>query len=126
MKSDPPEVVKAKARADEAREQMMASFHALTGAVENKVQELTPSHLMRDAWESAKDKGADLAEEAVDAVRARPLTTTGVVAAIALFLAREPLMDLASKVAEGVKSKRTVRKSKKSKATKETQTEAAE
>lgn len=126
MKADPPEVAQAKARADAAREEMMASFHALTGAVENKVQELTPSHLMRDAWESAKDKGADLAEEAVDAVRARPLATTGVMAAIALFLAREPLMDLASRLTDGVKSKRTARKSKKPKETKATQTEASE
>jgi len=129
VKADPPEVAQAKAQADEAREQMMRSFHALTGAAEDMLQQLTPSHLMRDAWESAKDKGADLAEEAVDAVRARPLATTGVIAAIALFLAREPLMDLAGKLAGGAKSKRTARKSKKpkqTKETKETQTEAAE
>ena len=47
----------------------------------------------------AKDKGADLAENAVDAVRARPLASTGVVAAIAMFLAREPLIGLAGKLA---------------------------
>ena len=122
MTADPPEVVKARARADEAREQMMRSFHALKDAAEARAREFTPSHLARDAWESAKDKGADLAEDAVDAVRARPLTTTGVVAAIALFLAREPLMDLASKLAGSVKSKRTVKKSKKPK----TKTEAVE
>jgi phage protein D len=50
-------------------------------------------------WEDAKDKGADLAENAVDAVRARPLASTGVVAAVAMFLAREPLMELAGKLA---------------------------
>lgn len=118
MTADPPEVVKAKARAEEAREQMMRSFEVLKDAAEARAREFTPSHLARDAWESAKDKGADLAEDAVDAVRARPLTTTGVVAAIALFLAREPLMDLASKVAGSVKSKRTTKKSKKPKETK--------
>lgn len=123
MKADPPEVAEAKARAEEALEQVMRSFHELVAAAEDRVQQLTPSHLMRDAWESAKDKGADLAEDAVDAVRSRPLATTGVVAAIALFLAREPLMDLASKLAGGVKSKRPARKPKK---TKVTQTEAAE
>ena len=32
--------------------------------------------LMREAWEGAKDKGADLAEDAVDAVRKRPLAAT--------------------------------------------------
>ncbi len=126
MKADPPEVAEAKARAEEAREQMMRTFEALKTAAENRAREYTPSHLARDAWESAKDKGADLAEEAVDAVRARPLATTGVVAAIALFLAREPLMDLAGKLAGSAKSKRTAHKSKKTKGTKETQTEAAE
>ena len=32
-------------------------------------------------------------------------TATGVVAAIAMFLAREPLMDLAGKIVDGAKSK---------------------
>lgn len=123
MTADPPEVVKARARAEEAREQMISSFRELKAAVEDKGRQLTPSHLARDAWESAKDKGADLAEDAVDAVRTRPLATTGVIAAIALFLAREPLMDLASRVAGSMKSKRTTKKSKKPK---ETKTEAVE
>jgi ElaB/YqjD/DUF883 family membrane-anchored ribosome-binding protein len=123
VKADPPEVAEAKARAEEALKQMMGSFEALKDAAEHRAREYTPSHLARDAWESAKDKGADLAEDAVDAVRSRPLATTGVVAAIALFLAREPLMDLASKLAGGVKSKRPARKPKR---TKVTQTEAAE
>ena len=48
-------------------------------------------------------KGADIAEDAVDAVRARPLAATGVVAAIAMFLAREPLFDLAGKVVDGAR-----------------------
>ena len=59
-------------------------------------------NLARDAWEAAKDKGADLAEDAVDAVAKRPVAATGVVAAIAMFLAREPLMDAApSKLVDG-------------------------
>ena len=56
----------------------------------------------QDAWQGAKEKGADLAENTVDAVRARPIAATGVVAAIAMFLAREPLMDLAGKSSTGV------------------------
>ena len=51
---------------------------------------------MRDAWEGAKEKGADLAEDAVDAVRARPLAPAASSPAITMFLAREPLIDLAS------------------------------
>ena len=47
-----------------------------------------------------------MAEDAVDAVRARPLAATGVVAAIAMFLAREPLIDLAGKLVDDVSDKR--------------------
>ena len=59
---------------------------------------LQPGKLTRDAWESAKEKGAGLAEEAVDAVRKRPYAAGGAVAAIALFIAREPVMDLVGKL----------------------------
>jgi hypothetical protein len=38
-------------------------------------------------------------------VRARPIAATGVVAAITMFLAREPLMDLAGKLVDGAKGK---------------------
>ena len=65
-----------------------------------------PHRLMEEAWEKAKDKGADLAENAVDAVKARPLAATGVVTAIAMFLAREPLMELAGKLVDGARQRR--------------------
>ena len=54
---------------------------------------LQPKTLARDAWESAKVKGADIAEEAVDVVRQRPVVTGGIVAAVAMFLARAPIKD---------------------------------
>jgi hypothetical protein len=76
---------------------------------------LSPKVLARDAWQGAKEKGADLAEDAVDAVKARPLTATGVVAALTMFLAREPLIDLAGRVANGVGEKRKSRKARKAK-----------
>ena len=68
--------------------------------------------LAKDAWQGAKEKGADLAEDAVDAVRSRPLAATGVVAAIAMFLAREPLIDLAGKLVEGVGEETKARKAR--------------
>lgn len=52
---------------------------------------LQPKILANEAWEKAKMKGADLAEDAVDAVAKRPVAVGGVVAALAMFLAREPL-----------------------------------
>jgi hypothetical protein len=91
-------------------------------------RQLEPHRLMQEAWEKAKDKGADLAEDAVDAVRARPLAATGVVAAITMFLAREPLMDLAGRLVRGGKGKsRKGRKHGKAEATAQKEsTEAAE
>lgn len=82
---------------------------ALVGTLHQLSHQFEPHRLVRELWEEAKDKGADLAENAVDAVRARPLASTGVVAAIAMFLAREPLIGLAGKLAG--KSKKKVGKS---------------
>ena len=72
--------------------------------------------LAQNAWEAPTSKGADLAEDAVDVVRKRPAIAGGIVAALALFLAREPLMDAAGKLAGGAKAKRKARKAKSPKA----------
>jgi hypothetical protein len=77
-------------------------------------ERISPGTLASNAWQGAKEKGADMAENAVDAVRKRPLAATGVVAAITLFLAREPLMDLAGKLADSVTGKDTPKPKKKS------------
>jgi hypothetical protein len=57
-----------------------------------------------------------LAENTVDAVKSRPLAATGMVAAITMFLAREPLMDLAGKLVGSVGEKRKARRTRKTKA----------
>ena len=102
----------------------------LLGTLSELSNQFQPHHLMNEAWEKAKDKGADLAENAVDAVRARPLAATGVVAVITMFLAREPLMDLAGKLVAGKKGKSSKRRkpalSKDEEAPKQEKTEATE
>ena len=112
-----PEIVVARAEVDRSRARVMASAHELQ-------ERLSPKVLAKGAWQGAKEKGADLAEDAVDAVRARPLTTTGVVAAVTMFLAREPLIDLAGKIAGSVGEKRKSRKARKA-PTKQQTTEKA-
>jgi ElaB/YqjD/DUF883 family membrane-anchored ribosome-binding protein len=104
VNADSPKVRQAREQADQARHRM---FHSL----QELQRRIAPGTLARDAWEGAKSKGADLAEDAVDAVRKRPVAATGAVAAIALFLAREPLMDLAGKWWNGT-SKRKADKTK--------------
>ena len=106
MSGDTPEIAAARIEAERARARLMATARELQ-------DRLSPGTLARDAWEGAKMKGADLAEDAVDAVRKRPRIASGVVAALALFLAREPLIDLAGKIGEGVGASRKARKSRK-------------
>ena len=65
---------------------------------------LQPKTLASEAWEKAKMKGADLAEDAVDAVKSRPVAVGGVVAALTMFLAREPIKDAAVKLYDAMTS----------------------
>jgi hypothetical protein len=106
--TDTPEIAVARIAVERSRARVMATAHELQ-------ERVSPKTLVRTTWQGAKDKGAGLAEDAVDAVRARPVAATGIVAALALFLAREPLMDLAGKVAGSVGNKRKTRKTKKTK-----------
>jgi len=94
-----PEVAAARIEAARLRGEVMESAHRLQAR-------LSPGTLARQTWEGAKEKGADLAEKSVDAVRARPVAAGSVVAALALFLAREPLKDLADKVADSISGKK--------------------
>jgi hypothetical protein len=116
---DNPEIAALKIEAERRRARLMASADQLQ-------QRLSPKRLTSDAWQGAKDKGADLAENAVDAVKARPLATGGVVAAITLFLAREPLMDLAGRLAHGFTAKRETKRRQKTPRKTKKDTEAVE
>lgn len=100
---EPPEVAAARIEAGRRRARLMETAHRLQAR-------LSPAVLARGAWQGAKEKGADMAENAVDAVRKRPIAATGVVAAIALFLAREPLKGLADKMAGSAAGKRSGKK----------------
>ena len=94
-------VVEARLEAERARARLLVSVRQLEAPLLDLKEQLTPKRIMGEILEGAKNKGADLAEDAVDAVRARPIAATGVVAAIALFLAREPLIGFAGKLLEG-------------------------
>lgn len=105
---DTPEISAARIEVERSRAKLMGTATQLQ-------ERLSPKTLAKGAWEGAKIKGADLAEDAVDAVRARPVAAGGLVAALTLFLAREPLIDLAHRLADGVSSKRQASKAKKRK-----------
>ncbi|MDV3257570.1 MAG: DUF3618 domain-containing protein [Sphingomonas sp.] len=82
--SDSPRITAARIEVARTRAALLETAHELQAR-------LQPKTLASEAWEKAKDKGADIAEGAVDAVAKRPLAVGGAVAAIAMFLAREPL-----------------------------------
>jgi uncharacterized protein DUF3618 len=115
--TDGPSIVAARQEVERSRARLFGTAHVLQ-------ERLSPKTLARDAWEGAKDKGANLAEEAVDAVRARPIAATGVAAAIAMFLAREPLMQLGGRLVDRMKAKRQGRKRPKTRS-RQDQTEKA-
>jgi hypothetical protein len=116
--SDTPQVAAARVEAERCRARVMATAHELQ-------ERLSPRTLAKGAWQGAKEKGADIAEDAVDAVRSRPLATTGVLAAITMFLAREPLIDLGGRLAGAVGDKRKTRKRRKARS-KQDDTEKAQ
>ena len=90
-------IINAQASVTDARKALIDTARELQ-------QRLAPRTLARDAWESAKVKGADLAEDAVDAVKRRPVATGGIVAAVAMFLAREPIKQGVSRLYDAMTS----------------------
>jgi hypothetical protein len=103
--TESPQIEAARVEVQHTRARLMSSAQELQ-------ERLSPKVLTRNAWQGAKEKGADLAEDAVDAVRARPLAVGGIIAAITMFLAREPLMDLAGNLVNRIGQKRKTRKAR--------------
>ena len=95
--SDTPEVTAARIEVARTRGELLGTVHELQAR-------LQPKTLASDAWAKAKNKGADLAEDAVDAVKARPMAVGGVAAALGLFLARQPIKDAAVKLYDALTS----------------------
>lgn len=68
--------------------QARARFESTLAAVQRR---LRPGNLAEEAWDGVKDKGADMADGALQAVKKRPGTVSVALGAFALFLARGPL-----------------------------------
>jgi hypothetical protein len=64
-------------------------------------QRLRPGNLAGEAWDGVKDKSADLADGALEAVRKRPAAVSVALGAFALFLARKPLARTVSRLVGG-------------------------
>ena len=64
-------------------------------------QRLKPGALASNAWEGVKDKSGEIAEEAVGAVKARPVAVSAALAAFTLFLARAPIKAAVGRLLDG-------------------------
>jgi hypothetical protein len=90
-------IEQAKREADAARDDVASTLAALQ-------QRLKPGALANQAWSGVRDKGTELADEAVEVVKARPAAAASVLAAFALFLARGQIVSAASRVVARAKN----------------------
>lgn len=81
-------------RIAQKRGEAEAARDALLGTVEEIKLRLAPATVASDAWEAAKDKGSEVAGNAVNVVKQRPVVSAGIAAGVGLVLARKPLIDL--------------------------------
>jgi hypothetical protein len=62
---------------------------------------LSPGNLAEEAWDGVKDKSADIAEGALQAVKSRPKAVSLALGAFAVFLARAPLKRAVTRLISG-------------------------
>ncbi|MDB5693378.1 MAG: hypothetical protein JWO81_2441 [Alphaproteobacteria bacterium] len=85
------QIYEARRAADVARRQLLATASELQ-------ERLRPGTIASNAWEGVKDRSGELADDAVDAVKARPVAAASVLAAFTLFLARAPIRSAVSRL----------------------------
>jgi hypothetical protein len=73
-------------------------FERTLAAVQHR---LSPGNLAEEAWDGVKDKSADMAEGALQAVKSRPKAVSLAIGAFALFLARAPLKRAVTRLVSG-------------------------
>src|SRR3546814_5192640 len=82
-------IEQAKREVEQARRQLAST----TGALQYR---LKPGNLVSSAWEGVREKSGEMANGALRTVKDRPVATSGVLAALVIFLAREPLWQIGS------------------------------
>ena len=87
-------LVQAKRNAVAARRRLDSTLGALQ-------LRLKPGNLAGEAWDGVKEKGADLTDGALEAVKKRPAMVSVAVGALALFLARDPIKRAVGKMISG-------------------------
>jgi ElaB/YqjD/DUF883 family membrane-anchored ribosome-binding protein len=88
---DSPE--QARAQAEQMRRQM-------EGTLSSVKARLSPRALTQEVVDKTKERAADMAHAATEAVKARPAMAVSVLAATALLLFRKPLKSVIKKIAQ--------------------------
>lgn len=70
---------------------------------------LRPDTLMNNALEGVREKGTAAADNAMQAVKERPMTASGIVAALFIFLARDPLWRMILRLFSGPRDEGVVK-----------------
>lgn len=89
------------AAVERAKREAVAARRRLDSTLVAVQQRLRPASLAGEAWDGVKDKSADLADGALNAVRKRPAAVSVAIGAFALFLAREPLRRVVTRLVAG-------------------------
>ena len=76
---------------EEAKRNTIRAHARLESTLAALQARLRPASLAGEAWDGVKDKSADLADGALQAVRKRPAIASAALGVLALFLAREPI-----------------------------------
>ena len=76
---------------EEAKRNTIRARGRLESTLSALQQRLRPANLAGEAWDGVKDKSADIADGALQAVKKRPVIASAALGALALFLAREPI-----------------------------------
>ena len=88
------ELTLAKQEAERARRRLASTAAELQ-------QRLKPGTIASNAWAGVKDKSGEIADDAVEAVKARPVPVAAALAAFTLFLARAPIRSAVSWIFSG-------------------------
>lgn len=89
MKAD--EIRRKKLEAELARQRLTATVGQLQA-------KLSPTNIATNAWEGVKEKSADMADDAVQAVKARPYAVSAALGAFTLVFARQPILSALSRL----------------------------
>ncbi|HEV2816590.1 MAG TPA: DUF3618 domain-containing protein [Allosphingosinicella sp.] len=86
---------------EQAKREAMLARQRFAGTLAELRERLQPGNLAGEAWDGVKDKSADLAEGALQAVKSRPKAVSLALGALAVFLARQPIKRAVSRLISG-------------------------